>query len=78
MFLWRVPIMLTTNNWDMSDLEEHEKDWIQANCVPVFVGEPVWIEQQAVTLGQGDVSDRAAKRHAPSCPACGQRLPTAP
>ena len=74
-FLWRVPMMLTTNNWDMTGLEDHEKNWIQANCIPVFVGEPVWIEREAPALG--DASDRAAKRRAPSCPACGQRLPTA-
>jgi hypothetical protein len=74
-FLWRVPIILTTNNWDMSGLKEHEKDWIRANCVPVCVSEPVWVEGPVPAHGPGDVSDRASKRRAQSCSACGQRLP---
>ena len=27
-FLWMVPIMLTTNNWDLSRLSKEDADWI--------------------------------------------------
>ena len=41
-FLWRTPIMLTTNNWDLSRLTAAELDWVHANCVAVYVPEPVY------------------------------------
>ena len=41
-FLWRTPIILTTNNWDLSDLSEDEVEWVHANCVAVHVTEPVY------------------------------------
>ena len=33
-FLWRVPIILTTNNWDLSSLQEHEMEWTLSNSFP--------------------------------------------
>ena len=41
-FLWRVPIILTTNNWDLARLSETEREWVDANCVAVHVAEPVF------------------------------------
>ncbi len=41
-FLWRTPIMLTTNTWDYSEYSAPDKDWIGANCVEVHIGAPVW------------------------------------
>ena len=84
-FLWRVPIVLTTNNWDLGDLKDHEKEWVLANCIPVFVGEPVW-EKEALpgdktpppssdALDQPGASEQVSKRRLLSCHACGQRLP---
>ncbi len=32
-FLWRVPIILTTNNWDCSGFSEADKNWLETNCV---------------------------------------------
>ena len=36
-FLWRVPIILTTNKWDLSGLTDAELDWVRSNCVAVHV-----------------------------------------
>ena len=41
-FLWRTPIILTTNNWNLSGLAEDELEWINANCVVVHIAEPVY------------------------------------
>ena len=86
-FVWRVPIVLTTNNWDISSLKEHEKEWILANCIPVFIGEPVWDKKPSpgdeIPLPVRDVEDHpdvsghALKRRTLSCPTCAQRLPAA-
>ena len=40
--LWRTPIILTTNNWDLSRLTEAELDWVRANCIAVHITEPVY------------------------------------
>ena len=41
-FLWRVPIVLTTNNWDLGGMSAADADWIGANCVAVHIAEPVY------------------------------------
>ena len=41
-FLWRVPIILTTNNWDLTGLSEVELDWVRSNCVAVHIAEQVY------------------------------------
>ena len=41
-FLWRVPIILTTNNWHLSGMSAADLDWIGANCVVVHIAEPVY------------------------------------
>jgi len=41
-FLWRVPIILTTNKWDLSGLTDAELDWVRSNCVAVHVDTPVY------------------------------------
>ena len=44
-FLWRVPIILTTNNWHLSDLTAEQREWVKANCVVVHVADPVYETQ---------------------------------
>ena len=51
-FLWRVPIMLTTNNWDLTGLTADQRDWIEANCVAVHVTEPVFDEPHKRTASE--------------------------
>ena len=34
--------MLTTNNWFLEALSEAGRNWIEENCVAVYVPEPVW------------------------------------
>ena len=41
-FLWRVPIMLTTNNWDLTKLTDAERSWVETNCVVVHVENAVY------------------------------------
>ena len=41
-FLWRTPMVLTTNNWDLSSLAADELEWVAANCVAVRVDTPVF------------------------------------
>ena len=42
-FVWRTPIILTTNNWKLDCLAEDEVDWVNANCVVVHVDQPVFV-----------------------------------
>ena len=42
-FVWRVPIMLTTNNWCLDKLSQEEREWVQSNCVAVCVNTPVYV-----------------------------------
>jgi hypothetical protein len=42
-FVWRVPIMLTTNNWCLDKLSQEEREWVQSNCVAVCVDTPVYV-----------------------------------
>ena len=52
-FLWRVPIILTTNNWDLSGLTDAELDWVRSNCVAVHVASTVYENTRAPqTQGQ--------------------------
>jgi hypothetical protein len=85
-FVWRTPLMVTTNNWQYDDFSEADKNWIQENCVVVHVPGPVWeIPQRRVDSGASGlkrpISARTPqqspehKREAASCGACGQRLP---
>ena len=45
-FLWRTPLMLTTNNWDLSKLTPSDRNWIDENCVAVCIDQPVWQQAQ--------------------------------
>ena len=38
----RTPMILTTNNWDLSGLAADELEWVTANCVAVRVDTPVF------------------------------------
>ena len=53
-FLWRLPIIITTNNWNLDDLEPIDREWIESNCISLYVGEPVWaLESEAPAASQG-------------------------
>ena len=41
-FLWRTPIMLTTNNWKYDDYTDSDKSWLDANCAAVHIQEKVF------------------------------------
>ena len=41
-FLWRTPLMLTTNNFDYSGMSPADVNCIETNTVAVHIGEPVW------------------------------------
>ena len=41
--LWRTPIILTTNKWELDALCPADVDWIAANAVAVPVDDPVWL-----------------------------------
>jgi hypothetical protein len=41
-FLWRTPIIVTTNNYDYSKFSEADTNWIESNCMAVHVSTPVW------------------------------------
>ena len=43
-FLWRIPIIVTTNRWSTEDLDAADKDWLAQNCVVEAVVERVWAE----------------------------------
>ena len=62
-FLWRVPIILTTNNWDLNCLSATEREWVEANCVPVHVDVPVF--QAAVRTPLSSPPPLAGKRQRP-------------
>ena len=58
----------------------HEKEWVLANCIPVFVGEPLWDTKPPPAPEVQDLLDlkqHVAKRRLLPCPTCGQRLPAA-
>ena len=40
--LWRTPVILTTNNWNLHGLAADELEWVAANCVAVQVDTPVF------------------------------------
>ena len=90
-FLWRTPVMITTNNFDYSKFSAADKDWLESNCVAVYVGEPVW---EGAAQRPSSFAPRALesflkrpvsaltpqpspdhKLQAASCVMCGQRLP---
>ena len=40
--LWKTPLMVTTNNWDFSDMSSSDVEWLNSNCVAVHIDEPVY------------------------------------
>lgn len=46
-FLWKIPIIITTNNWSLEKLPPQDREWVIANSVAIYVGEPVWQESVA-------------------------------
>ena len=72
-FLWRVLIIITTNNWNILSFCPEDQDWIAANCISVLVDSPVWLSgDQAVTE-----SDDAHRLQAPAA-AIGSESPSTP
>ena len=41
-FVWRVPIMLTTNNWCLGELAEDQREWVTSICSAIHVGDPLF------------------------------------
>ena len=88
-FLWRTPIILTTNNWNLSHLCAEDLDWIHANCVAVHVPEPVYQSSNALPAPRAPSQRRRPvgamtpqpspehKRFATTsiCPGCGDPMP---
>ena len=50
-FLWRTPIMLTTNNWDYSTYSASDQNWIETNTVAVHIAERVWVSGPSAPEG---------------------------
>ena len=42
-FLWRVPIVLTCNEWQTETLSGAERNWLTENCVVEHVMQRVWV-----------------------------------
>ena len=40
-------IILTTNNWRLETLADEDREWLNANCIAVYVAEPVFEAKQA-------------------------------
>ena len=58
-FLWRTPLMLTTNNFDYADFSQADINWIETNTVAVFINEPVW---EKVEAPSSPLPSRTARR----------------
>ncbi|CAK0800003.1 unnamed protein product [Prorocentrum cordatum] len=68
-FLWRTPITITTNNWDLSTLTVAEIDWIASNCVSVYIGKPVCAAAKAPPCDRSPSQRRpVAERTPPASP----------
>jgi len=52
-FLWRTPLMVTTNNWDLAKLPAADRNWIEENCVAVAVDAPVWDDTNSGHVATG-------------------------
>ena len=62
-FLWRTPIILTTNNWDISAMSRADRNWIETNCVAVHIENRVWVSGgQASETGTPPASEVGSER----------------
>jgi len=41
-WLWRVPLICTTNHWPDPDLCPADRDWLEKQVVAVEIDHPVW------------------------------------
>ena len=41
-FLWKTPIILTTNNWNYENYCDADRNWLDTNCVSVHISSRVW------------------------------------
>ena len=42
-FLWKTPIIPTTNNWEYSHMSKADQKWIDTNVVAVHIESRVWV-----------------------------------
>ena len=42
--LWRVPVVVTTNFWDVAPLCPEDLDWVEQNCVVVPITSSVMVD----------------------------------
>ena len=50
-YLYAVPLVVSCNDWLEGKLEDHEKEWLQANAIVYEVKEKLWLEH-----GEADVT----------------------
>ena len=58
-FLWRTPIILTTNNFDYASYSVADRNWIESNCIAVHIPEPVWQSEPSTPKCQPSVGGTA-------------------
>ena len=61
-FLWKIPLMLTTNNWEYSAFTESDKNWLETNCVAVHIDSPVWVTDAPDEAPAADTAVKPPKR----------------
>ncbi|CAK0797152.1 unnamed protein product [Prorocentrum cordatum] len=64
-FLWRTPIILTTNKWDLSTLTVLEIECIASNCVSAYIGEPVYAAARTPPCDRSPSRRRPMAEHTP-------------
>eukprot|EP00973_Karenia_brevis_P083196 11537077-Karenia_brevis.AAC.1 len=55
-FLWRTPLIITTNNFNLTSLAAVDREWVEANCYAVCIAEPVWDSRQNIPAAPTVVS----------------------
>jgi hypothetical protein len=82
-FLWRTPLIITTNNFDLSKMSPIDRDWVLANAVAVHIAEPVWATKEKPkcnakrpAASRTPLSTPQRKFAHQACPVCGDRLPS--
>ena len=68
-FVWRTPIIITTNHWTLEGLDAADREWVEANCVAVEISEPVWEvtpSAEAAAPGEASTPRNVGKRPASS------------
>ena len=82
-FLWRTPLIITTNNFDLSSLQIADREWVESNSISIHISEPVWAERHVQLPGVISAGKRVAAARTPlstpprklgchACPKCHQ------